>query len=424
MPPERIEFIVLRTPTSWLGPVYTAAALFLLCLLTFGLEVSVASEPGGQRPEDSAATATSARPVPGATDRPPFAAAPVDAYQPHYLVGNNLSEIWDYRLWFPNGYLLNCRFMITSFGPGERTGLVLSYVLPPEGDMVVIKNSRKWGDWKDLTDRAGPQFAIAKNRLNIDLPSHHLHVENEKGTLDLHLRSTVDPLRTERILLSQRQWYDVTFYAPRLEASGDLLLPGQAPLQLENGRGIATHIVSNVPDNRQSVSLFRFDSFDAPTQMSLYQLTLQASHAYRKVGFLTTFQNNQIVIHSTTFDRVFSNLKPDPNYKAYLVPKGFSVDYDSKSETFEGEATLQFHRKRPQEILDLVNSRLLRFFLKKVAPNPVLYQNRSDYRFDINHSGHRALGKESHGPVHEAIEVVTGQGFASLYLTMKPPHDF
>ena len=153
--------------------------------------------------------------------------------------------------------------MITSVGPGERTGLVLVYVLPPEGDTVVMKNSRRWGDWKDLTGHTGPQFVIAKNRLSVDLPTHHLYVENSKGTVDLEMRSAVGPLQPGRIFFSEKQWYDTTLFAPRLEASGELRLPGQAPIQLINGRGLATHVVSNMPDNSQSVSVFRFDSFDA-----------------------------------------------------------------------------------------------------------------------------------------------------------------
>ena len=388
--------------------VRAVTVIALLCLLALKLEASASSESANQSSGNSAAAAS-------------LAAVPVKAYQPHYLVGNNLSEIWDYRLWFPNGYLLNCRFMITSIGPGERTGLVLAYILPPEGDTVVMKNSRKWGDWKDLTEGKGPQFVIAKNRLSVDLPNHHLHVENAKGTIDLEMQSTVAPLQPGRILFSKQEWYDATLFAPRLEASGELRLPGQAPIPLKSGRGIATHIVSNVPDNSQSVSLFRFDSFDATTEVSLYQLTMQEANKFKRVGFLTTIHNNQIAVHSTTFDRRFSDLKPDPNFKGYLVPKKVSIDYDSKLERIQGNATLQFHLKRPQEILNLLNSKILRFVLKKVAANPVLYQNRSDYRFEIRQMEDRS-GTPSN--TREDTEVIAGEGFASLYLTKKPPNDF
>jgi hypothetical protein len=310
-------------------------AIILLLLSGVGPAFSAAAVDG------SAGTTRSAVRTSLVLEPPQSVTVPAKAYQPHYLMGNNLSEIWDYRLSFPNGYLLNCRFMITSFGPGERTGLVLLYILPPKGNTVVIKNSRKWRDWKDQTTSGGPQFTIAKNSLRVDLPNHRLHIENEKGTLDLELMNTVEPFNPGRILYSPQDWYDLTLVAPRLKASGSLELPNQEPVALENGRGTATHIVSNIPDNRQTVSVFRFDSFDASTEFSVYELTTTETHRFQRIGFLTTFQNDRIAIHSKDFTRKFPDLVPDSNYKDYLVPRSFTLDHTGELKTLQGRARAQ-----------------------------------------------------------------------------------
>ena len=334
---------------------------------------------------------------------------PVSEYSPHSLEGGDLSETWDYRITFDNGYLISCSFGITNAGPADGAGFVLTYIYPPDGDMRIIRNSRGQGDWKFETDSGGPSFYIAKNELHINLPKHRIHVDNQDGTLDLDLENVIGPVQPDRVMLTDKDWFQLTLFGPRFRSNGSLTFPGEEPISLTGGRGVAIHTRSNMADNKVAATSFRFDSFDSELEISLFEYITAPKYDSRRIRILFLNDDGAEAVHTEGIQRTFFGFSPDPKKKSYLIPSRFILKYDNGETKLKGRGDLELHIDGRLPMLTLLNSKTTRKLLSMVS-SPVLYQFSTAYEIQVNHEG--------------SDRQFEGTGVSSILVNKKPPADF
>lgn len=341
-------------------------------------------------------------------------ALPVDSYSPHYLAGNNVSETWNYVFDFPDGHAVSLQFMLTNIGPGDFTGVVIAYLMAPDGELAMIKNSRHSGLWTDRTDERGPWMEIAYHTLRVEHPSHRIVLDHpDRGKLDLRAETLTPMFRPGPIDFGHGDWYDVTFVAPRLRVTGSVQLPGRERVELPEGRGVALHSVANLSDDRLATSWLRIDTFDAPDQVSLFELMTSQRYGRRRLGFALRFAEDRLVGWSQQYGRRLVETRPDPAKGRYpLVDRlrfgavrGRRVDGSDEGIDFRGEATLRLLNRN--ELLEFLNSPVLRFVLRFLS-DPILYQYRAEYELVFDFQG-------------SSPSTVRGRGIASLYFLDDPP---
>ena len=329
---------------------------------------------------------------------------PPGAISPHYLGGKNLSEAWNFIIQFPNGYFVNCQFSITNVGPIDGTGLMIAYIHPPDGEPLQIKNSRGKKDWQDRSTDAGPILSIARHELEIKDDEQRIHLGFDEGTLDLELRRLTEPLRSGRLWYSDKQFFDLTIFAPRSTVRGTYVFEGET-IELENGRAVSVHLLSNLPEHKQASATFGVHAFSPGLEFSLFELTATGRYGFDKAGVLMLFDDDRLVAHFPTFERSFPSKRPDGKRPEYPIPQRVEL----RSEAGEIEARAQLDLVKRSEILSLLNSRILRGILGLIA-KPVLYQFRTEYELEVERDG--------------VSRSESGQGVATLYVSSKPPASY
>ena len=81
--------------------------------------------------------------------------------------GDDAWEYWDLNATFSSGHHITARFMITNFGPGSQSAVVLGHVTLPNGQIVEWDNGRKKSRWK-----------LSENGRRIGVGSSHLYLED------------------------------------------------------------------------------------------------------------------------------------------------------------------------------------------------------------------------------------------------------
>lgn len=344
-------------------------------------------------------------------------ALPVETYSPHYVEGKNVSEIWNYVFDFPDGYTVSLQFMITNIGPGDSTGVMIAYLMAPDGDVAIIKNSRHAGLWTDRSDARGPWLEIAYHTLRIDHPSHHILLDHpDRGKLDLRAEALTSMFRPGRVDFGNGDWYDVTYIAPRLRASGTIQLPGHERVELAEGRGVAIHSVTNMSDDHLATSWLRLDTFDAADQVSIFELMTSREYGRRRLGFALRFDDDRLVGWSRRYGRRLLEPHPDPEKRSYPLAdgirfgavEGHRLDRPGQGVDFRGQAALELLNRNA--LLEFLNSALLRFVLRFLS-DPILYQYRADYDLSFDFQG-------------PSPREVRGTGIVSLYFLNDPPAVF
>lgn len=343
--------------------------------------------------------------------------APVASYSPHYLEGKNVSEIWNYVFDFPDGHAVFLQFMITNIGPGNFTGVLMAWLMAPDGETAVLKNTRHAGLWTDSSDEAGPWLEISYHTLRIDHGSHRILLDHpDRGRLDLQAEALTPMFLPGRVDFGHGDWYEVNVIAPRLRVTGSIQLPGRERVELPEGRGMALHSVTNMSDDRLATSWLRIDTFDAADQISVFEMVTSHHYGSRNMGFALRFADDRLVGWSHRYGRRLLGTQPDPDKKRYLLADGVRfgavegrrLDGSPEGIDFRGEATLRLLNR--SELLEFLNSAVLRFVLRFLT-DPVLYQYRAEYE----------LVYDFEGPTPRTVQ---GRGIASIYFLGDPPVAF
>lgn len=181
-------------------------------------------------------------------------------FAPQLLEQGEYSEYWEQFLVFEDGTILSSQFLIANFPFSRHRGIMVSSLLLPDGERLVIKNGRSRKGWVFAPD--GSAISIYQNVLAATDSGFRLKLHNTLAELELQVASVAQPWKAPR-LHSQRSsgWLDFDLYAPQATAQGrwrpgpeigaDPLGPWQP---LEGGRGMGLHLVltAGLPDLMQS----------------------------------------------------------------------------------------------------------------------------------------------------------------------------
>lgn len=322
--------------------------------------------------------------------------------RPHYEGGDNVSESWSYVFAFPQGYVVNLQFMVTNIGPGEATGVLIAYLIAPDGEVAILKNTRRRGQWRDLSDEQHVELEVAYHRLTITGRRHEIAIDHpDRGKLFLSATALTPAFRPGPLDLGSG-FYRVIVMAPRLRVQGRIRLPGHEEVTLQEGRGIALHTSATIGDDRLATGWLRVDTFGASLQASLFELMTSERVGQRRIGFLLLFDGDRLVGSTYRYGRRLLGRREDPHKRTYPLYGGIrfgsEVDFDLRA-----EAKLQLLNRNA--LLDFLNSKALRFLLRLIS-DPVLYQYRAEVTL--------RRGEQDPAPVR-------GVGLVSLYLLHRPP---
>ena len=358
------------------------------------------------RPGVTARQSQSQRPLgfdlePGLVDGVPPA-----SYAPHFLEGP-YSETWSYLFSFPNGYTLISRLMITNRGPGDGRGAGIGLIIDPAGRVARLVNSRPRERWSHVVMDDGLELSVANHRWVIRPPSHEVRMRSGRGSFEIEATALTDVYRPGRLHYSSSEFYDLTILAPRLAARGTVQFPGEAPVALRDGSGIAIQSYSNLDEQDQAISWLQFHTFDSDVQLSLWELTAPKEHDHQRVAISLLFEDGRLVSHHAGYRREFDTVQVDPESPHYPVPRSLRFSDEHSGRSIRGEVTL--HQRHRLELVDLINSGFVRFFVRRLM-EPVAYEFAGDYDLRVQLEG-RDYRKR-------------GTGVASLQIVDDPPAGF
>lgn len=327
---------------------------------------------------------------------------PIERLRPDLDGYKDGSQRWGYVLRFDDGTVVQLSFLVTGIGPGHHTGVFLAHVIDPDGTATTIRNTRRFGEWQDLSDDAQVGLHIAHHTLRIRHPVHELRIDtSDRGRLSIDARVVTSAFSPGRLLLEGDTWLDIDVPGPRLRAAGWIELPGQPRRELEEGRGIAIHTRTDSSDEKLATGWLRIDTFGPGTGASLFEMMASERHYRRRLGFLLEFDGDRLVGHTFRYGRRLVDVRPDPDRRGYPIPSGIRFGADSEIH-LRGEGSLEAVVRSP--LLDALNSALLRGVLRLFA-DPIFYLYR----------GTVTLRADEEAPGHDSPVVV------SLYLLAEPP---
>jgi len=326
-------------------------------------------------------------------------------YAPHFLEGA-YSEIWHYVFRFPTGHTIISRLVVTNRGPGEGRGGGVAIIIGPDGKVVQQVNSRPRDRWAHALLADGVSLSVAGHTWDIRPPVHELQLRSRRGHFRISATTTTDIYRPGRLWYSAERFYDLTVLAPRLEAQGVLELPGETPIELGVGHGVAFHSQANLDDDDLALSWLQVHTFDDDIQLSLWELTAPGDRRFQRVSLSLVFEHGQLVTSGQSYGRAFGELRRDPESPHYPVPGQVIVSGREETHAFQGAITLRPRHRL--ELVDLINSGVVRFLVRRLM-QPVAYEFAADYDLTI--------------ALRDRPRRMQGTGLASLQIIGKPPED-
>lgn len=151
----------------------------------------------------------------------------LDNIRPKRLDDKNYTEYWEQYFYLSDGSLITSQFLVANlpWPVGKNHGIMLSTLITPKGELYVIKNGRKFGDW-GYKENALDLF-IHTHRLNQNGDEVNVHLENTMAIVDINSKSTVAPFDHRRFE-SEEGFIESSFYAPRLIGNGNWQLGEEA----------------------------------------------------------------------------------------------------------------------------------------------------------------------------------------------------
>ena len=151
----------------------------------------------------------------------------IDNIRPKMLEDKNYTEYWEQYFYLSDGSLITSQFLVANFPwpVGKNHGIMLSTLITPEGELYVIQNGRKFGEWGDKEENLN--LFIHTHRLNRTGDKVNLHLENTMAIVDINSRSKIAPFNHQRFS-SDEGFIETSFYAPSLIGNSNWQLGEEA----------------------------------------------------------------------------------------------------------------------------------------------------------------------------------------------------
>jgi len=260
---------------------------------------------------------------------------------PRFLDGDNASESWNYIFRFPeSGYTLFSNFMISNTRAGKHRATAVGILVAPDGRRTLLKNGRARGKWTYLPGEEGLEMRLARHVFRMTPDSHHLHMENNSGTFTIDSVSISRPFFPPAVTLRGGDILERIFLAPRMEVTGTAAFPGEEPVDLGRGRGIAYLERSPVADHERMVSRLIFHTFRGETEVSILEFRGTRKDDYRSTALLLLMKDGEVVFHDSSATVEYSAFREDDKLPSYLIPGEFRFAGASGGKSVEGQVNL------------------------------------------------------------------------------------
>lgn len=253
--------------------------------------------------------------------------------QPLFLRDEWYSEGWDQLFYFSDGTFLAVQISILNVGFGSHHAGVLGLLVPPEGETLLLRNSRSHREWEFSEDKFS--IEVAGHRLYGSHPDYHIRLRKKEGEIDVDFRAQAAPWRQGKFLQTHRDYAYLSFFAPLADASaryrksvtGEI---ADAPwVVLDTGRGFAARYVYSTGLNDLIRSTTRVVALEqaGPVPVMIVSRDTEGGLLTR----LALFENERL-LHQT---------------------EGFAVDVGNRVETAEGDereipASFTFNYEDPE----------------------------------------------------------------------------
>ena len=117
----------------------------------------------------------------------------IDNIRPQMLEDKNYTEYWEQYFYLSDGTLITSQFLVANFPwpVGKNHGIMLSTLITPKGELYVIKNGRKFGEWGYKEENL--DLFIHTHRLNRNGDEVNLRLENTMAIVDINSKSNIAP---------------------------------------------------------------------------------------------------------------------------------------------------------------------------------------------------------------------------------------
>jgi hypothetical protein len=139
----------------------------------------------------------------------------------------NYTEYWEQYFYLDDGSLVTSQFLVANFPwpVGKDHGIMLGTLVTPEGELFVIKNGRKLGEWG--FNETSFDIFLHNHRINGSGNDLNVHLENTMAIVDFSLKSDIAPFKHNKFS-SDEGMIETSFYAPSVSGHGNWQLGEEA----------------------------------------------------------------------------------------------------------------------------------------------------------------------------------------------------
>jgi hypothetical protein len=275
-------------------------------------------------------------------------------------------------------------------------------VVLPDRTTRLIRNSRPRDEWSYELAEDEVRLSLHTHRFSVGQRRHRVQLRNRHGRFEIEAEATTPSVELGPVRYSRDDRYELALLAPRLRCQGFVQFPGEAAVTLGDGRGIALHALSTLPNHRQALAVAALHSFDQPTQLSMLAFAAPRGSGQESVGWLLVSREGRSVEVVPSFDRRWADATRDRDEPNYLVPRTLQLS-SGRPPSLEARVSLRLVERF--DLLSWINSAIGRFLAGRVS-HPVQYLFDADYELRV--------AAEPRTPP------ITGRGFAMLSILNQP----
>ncbi len=229
--------------------------------------------------------------------------------------GDAAWEYWELNATFATGHRVSARVMITNFGPGSQSAIVLGHVTLPDGQIVEWDNGRKKSRWLLSDDKR--KVDVGRSHLYMQDPIYIFDIDKER--LHLNLRFAPDhvaPLASEKRL---PEGYHTQTLAAGQAVTGQLwiadILQEEIPL---SGFVSLTHSWGSASEAEVMLRRFELLSMEDQTSLEIVDLTTPDGTRFQ---WLAVTENSEMTYLTQDFEIAMEGRAPNYGAKKFWVPE-------------------------------------------------------------------------------------------------------
>ncbi len=229
--------------------------------------------------------------------------------------GDAAWEYWDLNAVFATGHRVSARFMITNFGPGSQSAVVLGHVTLPNGEIVEWENGRKKSRWLLSDDHR--RLDVGRSHLYLDDPTYVLDIDKEE--LRMTLSFAPKQKNSHDADLTLPEGYQTQTLAVAQPMTGSLWIAGiveeETPL---NGFVSLTHSWGSRSEGDLALRRFELLSMEEDNGLEMVDLTTPDGARFQ---WLAISEKGEMTFLTQDFEIAMEGRAPNYRSKKFWVPE-------------------------------------------------------------------------------------------------------